>query len=60
MNEFYARKNDDGTYRIEEPVTVDGMPAKIIIPRAIITIEYLADLKNGDVMQFIVEDDEDE
>ena len=60
MNEFYARKNNDGTYRIEESVTVDGMPAKIVIPRARITIEYLADFKNGDIMTFIMEDDKDE
>lgn len=59
MNEFYAYKNEDGTYRIEESVTVDGVPAKIVVQRAKITIEYLADLKNGDIMQFIVEDKSD-
>jgi hypothetical protein len=60
LQEFYAYKNSDGTYRIESNSTVKygemECGGKLIIPRAKITIDVLADYNTCEIMTFILED----
>lgn len=60
MKEFHALKNPDGTYKLTIPTEVDNggevSQGKIIVPRAKLSIECLADFSTGDLMTFIMED----
>ena len=54
MKEFHAYKNADGTYRLEIPIEVDN-GGTIIVPRAKLSIECLADFGTQVLMTFITE-----
>lgn len=60
LQEFHAYQNEDGTYRIETNSTVKYgemvCGGKLIIPRAKLTMEALADYDTCTVMTFILEE----